>query len=123
MHSNSIPLPTALLIALGVALDGFGIFARTVHAAVAEPVRLETLASAKRVVFLGDSITYAGEYVEFVETWIRLSAPASSVDVGDVGLPSETVSGLSEDGHAGGAFPRPDLHERLSRVLDLTKPD
>jgi hypothetical protein len=26
-------------------------------------------------------------------------------------LPSETVSGLSEPNHAGGAFPRPDLHE------------
>jgi len=39
------------------------------------------------------------------------------------GLPSETVSGLSEQGHAGGQFPRPDLAERLERVLDLTKPD
>ena len=26
-------------------------------------------------------------------------------------------------GHAGGAFPRPDLHERLHRVLEKTKPD
>ena len=33
------------------------------------------------------------------------------------GLPSETVSGLSEPDHAGGKFPRPDLHERLGRVL------
>ena len=41
----------------------------------------------------------------------------------DLGLPSETVSGLSEPGHAGGAFPRPDLHERLERVLEQTKPD
>ena len=39
------------------------------------------------------------------------------------GLPSETVSGLSEPGHAGGAFPRPDLHERLERVLEQTRPD
>jgi len=30
----------------------------------------------------------------------------------NLGLPSETVSGLSEPNHAGGAFPRPDLHER-----------
>jgi lysophospholipase L1-like esterase len=30
---------------------------------------------------------------------------------------------LSEEGHAGGAFPRPDLAERLDRVLKLTKPD
>jgi lysophospholipase L1-like esterase len=30
---------------------------------------------------------------------------------------------LSEPGHADGKFPRPDLHERLARVLLLTKPD
>jgi lysophospholipase L1-like esterase/pimeloyl-ACP methyl ester carboxylesterase len=41
----------------------------------------------------------------------------------DLGLSSETVSGLSEPGHAGGAFPRPDLHERLDRVLAQTKPN
>ena len=33
------------------------------------------------------------------------------------------MSGLSEAGHAGGKFPRPDLHERLARVLEKTKPD
>jgi hypothetical protein len=44
-------------------------------------------------------------------------------EVIDCGLSSETVSGLSEDGHAGGQFPRPDLHERLERVLRLVKPD
>ncbi|MBL9140074.1 MAG: hypothetical protein JNK85_29650 [Verrucomicrobiales bacterium] len=85
----------------------------------AEPPILE----AKRVVFLGDSITYAGEYIEFVETWIRIHRPASTVELWNMGLPSETVSGLSEPGHAGGAFPRPDLHERLGRVLEKTKPD
>jgi lysophospholipase L1-like esterase len=41
----------------------------------------------------------------------------------NAGLPSETVSGLSEEGHAGGKFPRPDLAERLSRVLEITRPD
>jgi lysophospholipase L1-like esterase len=41
----------------------------------------------------------------------------------NLGLPSETVSGLSEPGHAGGQFPRPDLHERLDRVLEQTRPD
>jgi hypothetical protein len=41
----------------------------------------------------------------------------------DLGLPSETVSGLTEPGHAGRQFPRPVLRERLGRVLDGTKPD
>src|SRR5262249_53434504 len=40
-----------------------------------------------------------------------------------IGLPSETCSGLSEPGHAQGQFPRPDLHERLDRVLARSKPN
>jgi lysophospholipase L1-like esterase/pimeloyl-ACP methyl ester carboxylesterase len=81
------------------------------------------LLEARRVVFLGDSITYAGDYVEFVEAWIRMRFPEANVEFLDLGLPSETVSGLSEPGHAGGAFPRPDLHERLGRVLEKARPD
>ena len=41
----------------------------------------------------------------------------------NLGLPSETLSGLCEPGHAGGKFPRPDLHERLDRILEQAKPD
>lgn len=78
---------------------------------------------ARRIVVLGDSITYAGEYVEWVETWLRLRYPQSRVEILNLGLPSETASGLSEPGHAGGAFPRPDVHERLGRVLEMTRPD
>lgn len=75
------------------------------------------------MVFLGDSITYAGQYVEFIEAYFRTRNPERAVEIIDIGLPSETVSGLSEDGHAGGKFPRPDLHERLVRVLEKSKPD
>jgi len=80
-------------------------------------------ASVKRVVFLGDSITYAGTYVSSVEAYFVTRYPGRAVEFLDLGLPSETVSGLSEDGHAGGQFPRPDLHERLRRVLKQTRPD
>ncbi|MHB8522649.1 MAG: GDSL-type esterase/lipase family protein [Limisphaerales bacterium] len=83
----------------------------------------KTFLEARRVVFLGDSITYGGEYVEFIETYLRTRFPDARVELINLGLPSETVSGLSEPGHAGGAFPRPDLHERLGRVLDKLKPD
>ncbi len=79
--------------------------------------------SPTRVVVLGDSITYSGAWVEWVETWMRLQHPNAAVEWINVGLPSETVSGLSEEGHAGGSFPRPDVHERLGRVLERTKPD
>ena len=81
------------------------------------------LKGVRRVVFLGDSITYAGRYVEFVEAYLRARYPDFRVEFLDLGLPSETVSGLSEPGHAGGEFPRPVLRERLGRVLAQTKPD
>ena len=81
------------------------------------------LPGVKRILFLGDSITYSGQYVDDFETFLFLRLPDRQFSVIDCGLPSETVSGLSEDGHAGGKFPRPDLHERLDRVLAKTKPD
>jgi lysophospholipase L1-like esterase len=80
--------------------------------------------AAKRIVFLGDSITHAGGYIAIVEAAMRVEYPDRPIpEFINLGLPSETVSGLSEPGHAGGAFPRPDLHERLARVLAETKPD
>lgn len=86
------------------------------------PLTLQQLAG-KRVVWIGDSITYAGGYIANIELYLRGQLPDDSVDFVNVGLSSETVSGLSEDGHAGGRFPRPDLFERVDRVLDQTSPD
>ncbi len=83
----------------------------------------EMLPGAKRVLVLGDSITYGGQYVEYIEAYFATRFPKRDIEFINVGLPSETLSGLSEDGHAGGKFPRPDLHERLNRVLEKTKPD
>lgn len=77
----------------------------------------------KRIVFLGDSITYAGKYIVYVETDFLLHQPSQKVEYINLGLSSETVSGLSEAGHANGQFPRPVLKERLSRVLEQLKPD
>lgn len=79
--------------------------------------------SAARIVVLGDSITYGGDWVEFLEAGLLRIQPDHRPEILNLGLPSETASGLSEEGHAGGAFPRPDVHERLSRVLSRLKPD
>jgi len=84
---------------------------------------LPGIAGAKRIVFLGDSITYGGQYIEILDAYLAARFPDSPHELLDLGLPSETASGLSEPGHAGGKFPRPDLHERLARVLAKTKPD
>ena len=77
----------------------------------------------KRIVFIGNSITYAGEYITNIEAYFVEHYPQLEVEFINVGLPSETVSGLSEPGHADGKFPRPDLHERLDRILQQTSPD
>ncbi|HEY5312222.1 MAG TPA: lipolytic enzyme, partial [Pirellulales bacterium] len=78
--------------------------------ALAQPPALE---GVHRVVFLGDSITYDGRYIEYIAAYLRLKYPKLDCQLLDLGLPSETCSGLSEPGHAGGKFPRPDVHERL----------
>lgn len=79
--------------------------------------------SVRRIVVLGDSITYSGGYVHAVVAYFATRHPQRPLEIVNVGLASETVSGLSEEGHAKGQFPRPDLHERLERVLKATRPD
>ena len=90
------------------------------HAAAQTPRAVEAL-------FLGDSNTYAGDYVAMYEAASLLAGDRSEVGRGEagwlnLGLPSETLSGLSEPGHAGGSFPRPDLHERLERIFQHCQP-
>ncbi len=95
----------------------------TVLAATTRGTAADFLPGVQRIVFLGDSITYAGQYVDIFEAFLFTQLPNRDIEVIDCGLPSETVSGLSEVGHAGGKFPRPDLHERLDRVLAKARPD
>ena len=73
-----------------------------------------------RVLVLGDSITHAGKYVSYIEYGLNVAQPKAKFDWINVGLPSETASGLSEKVHP---FPRPCVHERLWAALDSTKPD
>jgi lysophospholipase L1-like esterase len=80
-------------------------------------------ADVHTVLFLGNSITYAGSYITDIEACYTIWHPEHKIVFINLGLPSETVSGLSEPGHAGGKFPRPDLHERLHRILNEIKPD
>jgi lysophospholipase L1-like esterase len=112
-----------LKIAL-VGLWAVAAIVRTQHDASAQETSgRELLANSKRVMFLGDSITAAGQYIGYFDAWLVTELKDKAPRLIDCGLPSETVSGLSEDGHAGGQFPRPDLAERLDRVLTAVKPD
>ncbi|MFK5972080.1 MAG: SGNH/GDSL hydrolase family protein [Flavobacteriaceae bacterium] len=105
-----------LSIFIGLFLIGFQMKgnAQTVY---------EIPSHVKRIVFLGNSITYSGEYVSYIEAYLTIRYPEKHIEFINIGLPSETVSGLSEANHAGGQFPRPDLHERLERALTQLKPD
>ena len=79
-----------------------------------------TASESNVFVFLGDSITYSGEYVSIFESYWRQKNRGSNAEFINLGLMSETVSGLSERSHP---FPRPSIHERLERVLKLAKPN
>jgi len=87
----------------------------------AETVPPETVLAANRVLVLGDSITYDGDWVAQLIAWMERRGTAA--DVIDAGLPGETVSGLSEAGHADGRLPRPDLSDRLGSLLRIVRPD
>ncbi|HUB86405.1 MAG TPA: SGNH/GDSL hydrolase family protein [Verrucomicrobiae bacterium] len=76
-----------------------------------------------RVVFIGDSITYYGGFIDDIEAYVITRDTNSTITFLNLGQSSETVSGLSEAGHAGGKYTRPDLHTRLAAVLKKTKPD
>lgn len=76
--------------------------------------------NAKRILFLGDSNTHAGGFVAYLEAHLRTQGVFPLPELLNVGLSSETCSGLTEPDHP---FPRPDVHERLDRALEKAKPD
>src|SRR5690606_42038351 len=73
-----------------------------------------------KILVLGDSITAAGHYVDDIETYLLLHDHARLPTLVALGLGSETVTGLTEPVHA---FPRPNVHDRLDRVLKTVQPD
>lgn len=84
------------------------------------------VAEAKRIVILGDSITYAGDWVTDFEAW--LLSRGVQAEVINLGLPSETAADLTEteqqETHIKPhGFPRPTISERLSRILERSQPD
>ena len=81
----------------------------------------DALRTASPWVFLGDSNTYSGGYVAMLDAWLRAAddAGASPIKLLNLGMSSETASGLSEVDHP---FKRPCVHERLSKVLEVTQP-
>jgi lysophospholipase L1-like esterase len=90
-------------------------------------VALPTLAFAaepliqpnQRIVILGDSITHAGGYINQMEAYLATKYPDRRYELINMGIPSETACGLSEPYHP---FPRPNVNERVGRMLAKMKP-
>lgn len=74
----------------------------------------------KRIVFLGDSITDDGTYIAYIDAYFRQHWTDHHITLINLGVSSETTSGLSEPQHP---FPRPCVHSRLIRALDESKPE
>ena len=102
---------------LGTLLIFFGIYFSCLAQVYSIPEK------TKRIVFLGNSITYNGKFISYFDAFFTLNYPDRKLEIINMGLPSETVSGLSEPNHADGKYPRPDLRERLERGLILLNPD
>lgn len=77
------------------------------------------LRKADRVMFLGDSITMDGRYIAALDLMARCRMPDTPVELVNLGLASETLSGTSEKQHP---WPRPDVHERAARAFEKVKP-
>jgi len=78
------------------------------------------LQGGERVVFFGDSITQAGQYIEYIEVFLLTRFPDETFEVINRGISSETLSGTSEIDHNP---PRPDAHKRFGRDITPLRPD
>lgn len=78
------------------------------------------LQGGERIVFFGDSITQAGQYIEYIEAFLLTRFPDETFEVINRGISSETLSGTSEIDHNP---PRPDAHKRFGRDITPLRPD
>lgn len=79
----------------------------------------DLIQTGQRILFLGDSNTYAGHFISDLDAYFH-QQDQLELELLNLGLPSETCCGLSEPDHP---FPRPTVQERSDRVLDKTKPN
>jgi len=94
------------------------LFGATAHGENTKPFDLK---DGQTIVFLGDSITHGGHYVDCIDIFLTTRYPGKQFRIINRGLSSETVAGTSEADHPGG--PRPDLHTRFKRTVTPLKPD
>ncbi len=101
-----------VIVASGLLLSG--------KASADQPFPKTPLKNGDQILFLGDSITQAGLYIAFIQTWLWAEHPDLKLEIINLGLNGETASGNSERDHP---YPRAHIHERLDRILKATDPD
>lgn len=106
--------PLGLFLLLGLFS-----FSGLMAAESAPPISGAEALASKRVMVLGDSNSQDGRYLSYVEYFLQKQHPALEFDIVNIGLASETTSGLTEEGHPG---PRPCIHDRLDWALADVKP-
>ena len=80
--------------------------------------------TAHRVVFLGDSITYAGQYVEFVEAYLRPRDPATRAASSSISAcPARPSRGSPSRATPGGSSPGPTCTSGSTACWRRPKPD
>ena len=92
------------------------------HCSLATSVNAELpefLRSTRCILFLGDSITHVGRYINQLENPLWLRRADQAPEMVNLGLPSATCGELSEPEHP---FPHPDVKDRLQRALDKASP-
>lgn len=88
--------------------------------AATQPFPRVPVENGDQILFLGDSITQAGLYSAFIQTWLWAQYPDLKLDIINLGLNGETASGNSEKDHP---YPRAHIHERIDRILQASNPD
>jgi len=78
------------------------------------------LNGTETIVFFGDSITQAGLYIEYIDSFLLTRLPKMAFHIINRGISSETISGTSEADHEPR---RPNAHDRFSRDVAAAKPD
>lgn len=101
-----------VIVASGLLLSG--------KATADQPFPKTPVKNGDQILFLGDSITQAGLYIAFIQTWLWAEHPDLKLEIINLGLNGETASGNSEKDHP---YPRAHVHERLDRILKATDPD
>lgn len=97
------------------------IWLATIALVLDEPVHAQVPFKHKqRVLFLGDSITQDGRYVDLVNAYLWAAYPDRDIQIVNAGLSSETVSGITEPVHP---YPRPNAQDRLDNALSIAQPD